>query len=79
MNIILTLEFVPVESSQISKIGYSDEHKILAIQFIRNDALYYYKNVEKEVFERMLEAESTGKFLGSEIKGKYEYERIIHQ
>ena len=76
MNIILTMELTSVKSSQISSIGYSDEHKVLAIEFIRNDALYYYADVEKEVFERMLEAESVGRFLGSEIKGKYEYERM---
>ena len=76
MNIISTLKLVPVESSQISRIGYSEEHEILAIEFIRNDALYYYEDVEKEVFEKMLKAKSAGRFLGSEIKGKYEYQRM---
>lgn len=75
-DIASTIKFVSVESSQISRIGYSEEHRVLAIEFIRNDALYYYFNVPKDIFDEMIKAESTGRYLGSEIKGKYSYKKI---
>ena len=75
-DIASTIKFVSVESSQISRIGYSEEHRVLAIEFIRNDALYYYFNVPKGVFDEMIIAESVGRFLGFFIKDKYNYEKI---
>ncbi len=75
-DIASTIEFVSVESSQINRIGYSEEHKVLAIEFIRNNALYYYFKVSKDIFDKMIKAESVGRFLGSEIKGKYDYKKI---
>jgi len=76
MNIITNLELVSVESSQISAVGYSEEHKTLAVEFIRNNSLYYYSDVEKKVFEEMIEAESVGKFFAANVRDKYEYEKI---
>ena len=76
MDLIPTLELSPVDSSQISKVGYSEEHKVLAVEF-NTGTLYYYKDVPKEMHEKMLKADSVGRFLNQQIKGDYEYERII--
>ncbi len=75
-DIASTIKFVSVESSQISRIGYSKEHKVLAIEFIHNNALYYYFKVSENTFDEMIKAESIGRYLGLEIKGKYNYEKI---
>ena len=36
--------------------------------------VYVYKGVEADKAKRFTESESLGKFLGKEIKGKYEFE-----
>lgn len=49
-----------VKSSQIEKIGYNSEDKILYVKF-HSGALYKYLDVEKSEYEELLKSESTGK------------------
>jgi hypothetical protein len=51
---------VAVESSNIKAIGYDKPTRKLRIQF--KSGLYEYVNVEKQLFDGFLEAESKGKF-----------------
>lgn len=67
--------FQTVESSNIEKIGYDKENATLHVVFITG-AHYIYRDVPGEVYEKLMAADSHGKFLNSEIKGKYAYERI---
>lgn len=61
-----------VTSSNIEQIDY--ENGNLIVEF-KNNSKYLYKNVEREIYEKMLLAESVGKYFHSTIKGKYEYEK----
>ena len=61
-----------VVSSNIKSVGYEDDN--LYVQY-NSGAVYRYKNVPKELYENLVKAESKGRFINSEVKGKFEYER----
>lgn len=60
-------------SSQVSLIEYKDGN--MEVLFLTGKK-YRYHTVPKEIWEKALAAESIGKFLNSEIKGKYTYTQI---
>ena len=64
---------IEVESSNIKSIGYSEEERILQVEF-NNLSVYNYKDVPKDVYDEMIVSESKGKYLYQYIKGVYEYE-----
>ena len=66
------MELVCVNSSNVVAVGY--ENKNLYVNYRRG--FYVYKDVPKDVYERLLKAESKGKFMCSEVKGKYEYAKV---
>lgn len=66
----------PVVSSQIEAIGHDPETNTLFIKFIHGGRTYSYADFPAEKFERFKNAESLGKFLGAEIKGKHGYTKL---
>ena len=71
----MTTPMIPVQSSQISYIGFEEETNILYVTFSNNTTWVYY-SVSKEVFEALKNATSVGKYFNSEIKGKYDMNKI---
>jgi hypothetical protein len=71
----MTTQMFPVQSSQISYIGFEEETNILYVTFSNNTTWAYY-SVSKEVFEALKNATSVGKYFNSEIKGKYDMNKI---
>lgn len=75
----LAITLIPVESSQISGIGYDAASRTLAIQFPgrgpAEGTTYHYFDVPAEVHETFITSESIGKYFGAHIKGKYAYEK----
>ncbi len=75
----ITIEMIPCDSSQIESFGYDADTMTLAIRFPGRGAtpgsVYHYAEVPAHVFEAMSEAESKGKFFGSNIRGHYQYEK----
>jgi hypothetical protein len=65
----------PVESSQISSVGYDEGTKVLVVEFSRG-ALYAYKNVEKGTYNNFIDSDSPGKFFNQMIKNEYEFEKL---
>lgn len=63
-----------VKSSNIKSIGYFPIRKKLEIEF-KNDTIYRYKGVPKSVYKQMMNSESKGKFLNSNIKYQYPYRK----
>lgn len=61
-----------VNSSVLSNFAYNAKSKSLTINF-NSGKSYVYENVPPHVLEGMLNAESTGKFYNSFIKGKYRF------
>lgn len=63
-----------VQSSQISAVGYDEATSTLSIQFAKGN-VYHYAAVPKVMYERLIGAESIGKFFYAHIKGHFAYER----
>jgi len=73
----MPVEMIPVESSNLSAIGYDSDTSTLYVNFL-NGSQYAYKEVPEEVFEEFKESDSKGQFLHRRIKlGGFEYERAI--
>ena len=67
------MEFKDVVSSNVKRIG--QEKSKLYVQ-LKRGATYFYKGVPEKLYKEMLNADSKGKYLNSQIKGKYEYQKI---
>lgn len=68
-------EMLPVSSSNIASIGYSEENQEVYVQFL-NGSIYVYKGVPQHEFENLREAPSLGSYLHRNYKNVYPYERI---
>ena len=67
------IELKPVESSNISEIGYNEAEKILAVRF-KTGKLYYYLDVPKELWDNLNKAQSIGSFVNANlVKSTYKY------
>lgn len=66
------IEMKPVESTNISKVGYDPATKTLAVAFA-DGSLYHYQNVEPSAHDDLLAAKSMGSHLHKNIKGAYKY------
>jgi len=60
-----------VESSYISKIGHSDEHQTLAVEF-SNGKSFYYPEFSAEDFAKFRFADSVGKHFHLHIKNQFD-------
>lgn len=63
------------ESSNIAGFGYSDNSRILTVEF-KNGGRYEYFDVSAEIFDAMKAAPSKGQFLAQSIKGQFRYARV---
>lgn len=68
------MELVEVVSSNIKRVGYDE--KCLLVEY-SSGVKYRYLDVPRSVYKNLLESDSKGKFMNSEVKGKYEYIKEI--
>ncbi|MFR4634095.1 MAG: KTSC domain-containing protein [Blautia faecis] len=68
---------IPVSSSNISSIGY--QSGTLYVSF-HSGGLYAYSGVPESIYRELMSASSHGKYLASQIKGRYPYKtyRLIN-
>ena len=59
----------------MASIGYDEESKTLEIQF-HSGGIYQYDEVEKEIYEELMNSESKGRYFMSMIRGAYSYGRV---
>lgn len=64
------MEREPVISSNIASIGYESESETLEVEF-KTSGVYQYFNVPTFMNERLMAADSVGKFFNAEIKEVY--------
>ena len=57
--------------------GYDQNSHSMRVIF-RTGETYRYKNVPLFVFERLMSADSKGKFMHKYILGRYDYERLTN-
>jgi len=65
----------PVNSSNISEIGYNEDSRTLEILF-KNGRLYQYFDVPVPEYNALISAASHGQYLNSNIKGRFRYARV---
>jgi len=65
----LIIELVKVESSNIAAMGYDGPNKCMIVEF-KHGGRYRYENVEKELYEAILNADSVGSTFSKMVKSK---------
>jgi len=69
------MERNPVNSSNISSIGYDADSYTLEVEF-HSGAVYQYFDVPLNVYQGIMEAGSKGQYLAQHIKGYYRYVKV---
>ena len=69
------MERTSVSSSNISAIGYETETNTLEVEFL-NGSVYQYAGVSVDEYEAMMNADSKGKYLNANIKGRYSFTKL---
>lgn len=64
-----------VSSSAISSVGYDPKGKVLELEF-SSGGVYDYFEVPRKVYTALMSAESKGRFIAEEIRGRYRSERV---
>lgn len=64
------MERQAVTSGNLAEVGYDPNLEILEVQF-RHGGVYQYYNVPPFMNERLMTADSLGRFFNTEIKGRY--------
>lgn len=62
-----------VESSLIDQVGYDPATQDLTIVFAKTGETYVYHKVPEKVYQKLMAADSKGKFFTKNIKNKYEF------
>lgn len=65
------------KSSRILKMSYIKSKKLLTITF-NSGATYEYYDVPMEVTDGIIQADSLGKYFDKNIKGIYNYRRVVN-
>lgn len=66
------MKLTEVVSSNIKAVGH--ENNTLYIQY--SGGVYAYENVSNELYEQLMKAESKGRFVAENIRGKYHYIKL---
>ena len=69
------MEMIPVQSSNISAIGYDDSNGTLVIEFTSGSAYEYY-DVPQYEFDNLLNADSKGSYAHQNIYKNYRQNKI---
>ena len=69
------MDRIPVDSSNISSIGFDEDSSTLEVEF-HSGAVYQYFDVPLAVYEGFIEADSKGQYLAQHIKGYYRYVKV---
>ena len=69
------MEREPVSSSNIAAVGYDPDSETLEVEF-KTSGIYQYFNVPVFMHERLVVADSVGKFFNAEIKDSYPCARL---
>lgn len=62
-----------VISSNIKSIDYKNNN--LIVEYLKGSK-YEYKEVPLGIYNRLCEAESKGRFINSEVKGKFDFRKL---
>lgn len=70
------MKHVAVESSELRSVAYERETRVLEVRFVKGER-YQYFQVPPSVFDRLLAAESKGRFFNEHVRNAgYRFERV---
>ena len=69
------MELINVDSSMISALGYDEQQQVLEVVF-KPSGMYRYRNVPKEIYQQLLDADSKGSYMRDQIIDMYPSERV---
>jgi hypothetical protein len=69
------MELINVDSSMISALGYDEQQQVLEVVF-KPSGMYRYRNVPKEIYQQLLNADSKGSYMREMIIDMYPTERV---
>lgn len=69
------MERIPVISSNILAIGYDEDSQVLEVEF-NHGSVYQYMGVPQSELEGIMNADSKGKYLNANIKGRYAFVKL---
>jgi non-canonical purine NTP pyrophosphatase (RdgB/HAM1 family) len=75
---MVSMHRIPVESSDILSIGYDAEARLLEIEF-HGGRVYQYRNVDTDIHEQLMRADSHGQYFNTFIHGRYRFDRLGHE
>jgi hypothetical protein len=64
-----------VSSGNIASVGYDAKMSIMEVEFTTGDVYKYY-DVPVDVYRGLMDAESKGVYLYSNVKSKYQYSKV---
>ncbi len=67
---------VEINSSNLKKASYNTESKLLTVTF-NNGSIYEYYEFPWDKFTKFRMSESQGKFLNTNINGKYNHKKVV--
>lgn len=68
----MMIERIPVDSSNISSVGFDKDTGTLAVEF-KSGGVYHYHNVPKTIYDEFLADKSQGSHFHKNIKNQYKY------
>ena len=66
---------IPVSSSNIASVGYSQENEILTVEFIRGEQYEYY-DVPEYIYRELMSASSHGSYFNMNIRNAFSYNKV---
>ena len=64
-----------VDSSMLASVGYDEKKQILEVEF-NHGGIYEYYEVEKEIYDDLMNSDSLGRYFINHIKGDYDYGKV---
>lgn len=77
-EVVSRIKRAPVVSSNVASIGYSRHLHALEIEFVRG-AVYRFLDVQPRLYRQLLAADSKGRFIAENLRGKYRFVRVRPQ
>lgn len=69
------MDRTPVTSSNVAEVGYDSPSMTLEVLFL-NGTLYQYFDIPEILHQELMQADSIGRFLNSNIKNNYRYTKL---
>lgn len=68
-------QWIPVESSNVSQIGFDDDNGIIGVVF-KNGSVYAYHGCDAAEFAEFKDADSKGRYINQHLKGWKRYTQV---